>query len=110
MWQPGNAAGPPAWTADQVYMRWQAGEIALLDVREPDEWDEGHIPGATHIPLGDLPDRYEELDPGRQWVAYCHVGGRSAQAADFLAAMDLPQIANLLGGMAAWEGRGYPVE
>jgi rhodanese-related sulfurtransferase len=108
MWQPRPAPGDPAQlTVEQVKELLDRGEVALLDVREPDEWADAHIAGATWIPLGDLDRRYEELDPRTHWVAYCHVGSRSAQAAYFLQDAGL-HVANMVGGIAAWERRRYP--
>ena len=110
MWQPGSDADLPSeLTVEQVKDLLARGEIALLDVREQEEWDAGHIEGATWIPLSDLDMRYQELDAGKRWVAYCHMGGRSAQAADYLQYVGLPNVANMLGGMAAWEWRRYPI-
>ena len=108
MWQPNMAPGDPAQlTVEQVKELLDRGEVALLDVREPDEWAEGHIAGATWIPLGDLDTRYAELDPSKHWVAYCHVGSRSAYAATFLQDAGL-NVANMVDGIAAWERRRYP--
>jgi rhodanese-related sulfurtransferase len=109
MWQPPQYNPPPEYRAADVQRRLAAGEIAVLDVREPDEWDAGHIPGAHWIPLGLLEERFGELDPGKEWVCVCHQGQRSAQAADFLSEEGL-QVGNLLGGMAAWERAGLPTE
>jgi rhodanese-related sulfurtransferase len=109
MWQPGSASGGPAQlTVEQVKELLERGEVALLDVRDPDEWEEAHIEGATWIPLDDLDQRYTELDPNQQWVAYCHLGARSAQAAYFLQDAGLP-VANMVGGIAAWARRRYPL-
>jgi rhodanese-related sulfurtransferase len=74
----------------------------ILDVREPWEWAEGHIEGALHIPLGDLPARVDELDPQAQTLVVCHVGARSAQATAWLHQLG-HDVANLAGGMDAWE-------
>ena len=108
MWQP-NAGGMPLYRAADVQRRFAAGEIAILDVREPDEWDDGHIAGAHWIPLGDLEDRFSELDPSREWVCVCHVGQRSAMAAGLLQEEGF-RVGNLLGGMAAWASAGLPEE
>ncbi|HUS15290.1 MAG TPA: rhodanese-like domain-containing protein [Chloroflexia bacterium] len=109
MWNPRNAAPPPVYYAADVQRRFAAGEIALLDVREPDEWDDGHIPGAHWIPLGDLEDRVDELPADQEWVCVCHVGQRSAMAAGFLQETGR-RAGNLLGGMAAWERARLPTE
>lgn len=74
----------------------------LLDVREPWEWDLGHLDGATLIPVGDLPARLGELDPQREIVVYCKVGARSAWAADFLRSRGFADVKNLEGGIMAW--------
>lgn len=81
----------------------------LLDVREPDEWDGGHAPGAVHIPLGDLPVRYGELDPDTHIVVMCHSGGRSARATQFLIQAVGFEASNLDGGIVAWQRAGLAV-
>lgn len=58
--------------------------VKLLDVREDDEWAAGHIEGAQHIPLGDVPSRMDELDPDAPLWVICHAGGRSQRAAAYL--------------------------
>ena len=80
----------------------------ILDVREPGEWAAGHIEGAVHIPLGDLPERVGELNPQAQTLVVCHVGARSAQATAWLSRLG-HDVANLAGGMDAWEGAQRPV-
>lgn len=74
----------------------------LIDVREPDEVAGGTLAGARNIPLGDLPARVGELDPGRRVVLLCRSGGRSTQAAEFLAAAGFGDVVNLEGGMLAY--------
>lgn len=82
----------------------------ILDVREPDEWAMGHAPGAVHIPLGDLPARLAELpQPGEGALAVtCRGGGRSSRAVAWLAQQGY-DVANLDGGMKAWESAGKPL-
>jgi rhodanese-related sulfurtransferase len=80
----------------------------LLDVREPDEWTAGHAPGATHVPLGELSARVDEVPKDRPIVAVCRVGGRSGKAAQALAASGY-DVVNLDGGMQAWDAAGQPV-
>ncbi|MGH9017561.1 MAG: rhodanese-like domain-containing protein [Acidimicrobiales bacterium] len=80
----------------------------LLDVREPDEWEAGHAPGAVHVPLGDLPGRVGELDAGVPVVVICRSGARSARATAWLSAQGFG-AANLVGGMQQWEAAGRPV-
>jgi rhodanese-related sulfurtransferase len=82
----------------------------LLDVREQDEWDAGHAPGAVHIPLGELPQRYGEIDPDQPLYVICHSGGRSARATQFLVDAVGYDAVNVDGGMAMWAHLGLPVE
>jgi rhodanese-related sulfurtransferase len=79
----------------------------VVDVREPYEWADGHIDGALHIPLGELPARVGELDPQARTLVVCHVGARSARATAWLHQQGF-DAANLTGGMDAWEGVGKP--
>jgi len=75
--------------------------IGVLDVRKAEEWVKGHIPGATHIPLEELPLRLGELDPHREWIVVCRSDNRSAQACAYLAERGF-RVRNLRGGMQAW--------
>lgn len=84
-------------------------ETVVLDVRENHEWAEGHIPGAVHIPLGELLERKSELDPQVHTVVVCHMGGRSARATAYLVANG-HQAVNLDGGMVAWVQAQRPTE
>jgi rhodanese-related sulfurtransferase len=80
----------------------------LLDVREPDEFDAGHAPGALPLPVGQLLARMGELEATRSIVCVCRSGVRSATAADELCKAGY-DAANLTGGMLAWAGEGLPV-
>lgn len=96
--------GVPAIDPAQAAERLKAGGDSLaLDVREAEEWEEGHIPGAVWIPLGELPDRLHELPKDREIIVVCRSGGRSAKAAKFLLAAGFRAV-NLRGGMLAWQG------
>ncbi|HXQ92128.1 MAG TPA: molybdopterin-synthase adenylyltransferase MoeB [Nitrososphaerales archaeon] len=77
-------------------------KVMLLDVREPHEWNIVHIEGSKLIPLGELPERVNELDSADEIVAYCHIGGRSARATDFLRGLGYKKVRNLEGGIEAW--------
>ncbi|MFE6506766.1 rhodanese-like domain-containing protein [Nocardioides sp. NPDC057767] len=81
--------------------------VAVLDVREDDEWAAGHIEGATHIPLQQLPARLGDLPEG-QTLVVCKVGGRSAQAVNYLAQQGF-EVVNLAGGMLDWAAAGRPM-
>ena len=91
----------------------ESGEdVTVVDVREPAEWEEGHIPGARLIPRGILEYRAaEELpDRDRRIVVHCNAGGRGALAAKTLKEMGYTNVANLEGGLNAWSERGYETE
>jgi rhodanese-related sulfurtransferase len=81
--------------------------LVVLDVREPQEWEHGHIEGAVHIPLSLLPLRAAEL-PDAQTLVVCKVGGRSAQAVAWLQQQGHDAV-NLAGGMLDWEAAGRPM-
>jgi len=81
--------------------------LSVLDVREDVEWTHGHIEGALHIPLMDLPGRLDELPEGETLVV-CKVGGRSAQAVSYLGAQG-HRVVNLDGGMIEWASAGRPM-
>lgn len=76
----------------------------LLDVRQDHEYQEGHLPGATWIPLPDLNERFAEIDPGLPVMTYCRSGVRSLAAANLLAGKGLPEVMSMNGGMNAWNG------
>jgi rhodanese-related sulfurtransferase len=78
----------------------------LIDVREPDEVASGTLPGAVNIPLGSLPERLVELDPGRRVVILCRSGGRSTSACELLTAAGFTDVVNLAGGILAYDGQG----
>jgi rhodanese-related sulfurtransferase len=82
-------------------------DLVVLDVREDHEWATGHIDGATHIPLAQIPARVGELDPSVRTLVICHLGGRSARATQWLHAQG-HDVANVEGGMEAWEQAGRP--
>lgn len=75
--------------------------LTVLDVREDAEWAAGHIDGAQHIPLMQVPQRIDELSTDTQLLVVCRSGARSAQATAFLNAHGLNAV-NLSGGMVAW--------
>lgn len=85
------------------------GAAYLLDVREDDEWREGHAPGAVHVPLGQLAARLPELPRDQPVAVVCAVGARSARAAAWLLQQGHDAV-NVRGGMHAWQRAGLPVE
>jgi sulfur-carrier protein adenylyltransferase/sulfurtransferase len=89
-----------------------AREPVVVDVREQDEWDEGHIPGAVHIPRGHLESRIERAAPdlSGQVLLYCSAGNRSAFAAKTLEEMGYEDVVSLAGGFTDWKRNGFPIE
>jgi len=79
-------------------------DYTLLDVRQPGEYEDSHLPGARLMPLPQLPDTYQELDPEKPTIAYCAVGGRSRVAAQMLSGWGFKEVHNLAGGIKAYEG------
>jgi len=82
----------------------------FVDVREPEEWAEGHIPGALHIPLGDLAQRSGEVPDEGRIITVCHSGRRSLDAVDILAAAGRKDVKSLAGGMVDWARAGRAIE
>jgi len=99
-------SGIPTVTIESVPQPLPAG-LRVLDVREDVEWRHGHIDGATHIPLYDLPARMSDVPEGETLVV-CKVGGRSAQAVAYLQQQG-HHVVNLAGGMLGWEAAGRPM-
>lgn len=86
----------------------QRDEVQLVDVRNPDEYDAGHVPGAQLLPLPELPDRLDELPDGKLHLI-CRSGGRSLKAAEFLAERGR-DVVNVAGGTLAWVEAGEAVD
>ena len=84
--------------------------VFMLDVREPDEYDAGHIPGITLIPMGEIPDRLGEIPTDVPVIVTCRTGNRSGQVVDFLREQGFTNVHNMYGGIVAWQKAGYEVE
>jgi hydroxyacylglutathione hydrolase len=86
-------------------------ELQILDVREQDEWDSGHIPGSVHVPYHDIHSLPEEVDPGRPVAAICSSGQRSAVAASLLLRQGAERVIHVVdGGVGTWRAQGHPIE
>jgi len=94
-------------------------ETLILDVREPGEWAEGHIPGALHVPRGMLEAKadleYANREPrladrAVSIIVHCASGARSAMAADVLQEMGFTDVQSMAGGIVAWKEQGLPIE
>jgi rhodanese-related sulfurtransferase len=81
--------------------------VFVLDVREPWEWQEVHIPGATLIPLAELGSRLNELPQDEEIVVVCRSGNRSATARDILLQAGFENVTSMAGGMLQWQAAGY---
>lgn len=78
-------------------------EAVVLDVRTPEEFEEGHIPKATLIPLQELESRLGELDKDETYLVVCRSGNRSAQASELLVQEGFKKVYNMTGGMNTWD-------
>lgn len=84
--------------------------VTVIDVRSANEWADGHLPGALHIPLGYLAERAGSIPAGRPIVVQCQSGGRSSIAASVLEQLGFANVTNLSAGIAAWAAAGLPIE
>jgi rhodanese-related sulfurtransferase len=106
-----DAATVPEVSADELAERIAAGPVAMVDVRNLDEWLDRRVPGVPLIPLGDLPDHLDDLPvppEGAPLHVICRSGARSARAVAFLRALDIDAV-NVAGGTLAWVEGGHPV-
>src|SRR2546427_4968622 len=88
----------------------KSGEALIVDVRDKDEWDEGHIPGAIHMSRGTIELDIEEKvpDPNAMIICHCGGGGRGALATESLQKMGYKNVRNMAGGVKAWKTAGLP--
>jgi rhodanese-related sulfurtransferase len=104
----------PTISAEETYARLihdsETERPIIIDVREPDEWAQGHIEGAIHIPLMSLNQRYTEISQDREVIVVCHLGLRSEMATIMLLRKGYPNARNMLGGMDAWEAHHLPID
>lgn len=108
MIQPQTPALPAEISVDQAAQMRNQGAF-ILDVREPSEWTQFHIPGATLIPLGDLPNRLKEVPKDRQVVVVCRTGHRSAQGRDILMKAGFTNVTSMAGGVTQWQTQGLAI-
>lgn len=101
---------PREITNDDAAQVYDEQGAVFVDVREPNEWASGHMPGAIHIPLGNLAQRSGELPKDRRIITVCRSGGRSLNAIDTLARAGFGDVKSMAGGMIEWSKRGRPVE
>src|SRR4051812_28446 len=98
-------------SAVELKQRLDRGDaLKIVDVREPNEYQINRIEGSQLIPLGDIPNRYRELDKNDEIVVQCKMGGRSAKAADFLRSVGFTKVLNLKGGILDWIDKVDPTQ
>ncbi|MCU1498715.1 MAG: Rhodanese domain protein [Acidimicrobiales bacterium] len=88
--------------------RRHAAGTPVFDVREPEEYVEGHVPGAPLVPLGTVVERVDEFPTSTEVLVICKMGGRSRNAAEFLRTQGVDAV-NIAGGTMAWIEAGHPV-
>ncbi len=100
---------PPVREIDIGALEARPPDAVVLDVREPEEYAHGHVPGAVSLPQADLASRLDEVPRDRPILTVCERGIRSLRAAQFLTQVGITQVASVNGGTAAWRGAGKPV-
>ncbi|WP_208560082.1 rhodanese-like domain-containing protein [Marinilactibacillus kalidii] len=89
--------------ADEFYQEARNKELTILDVREVDEFENGHIPNAHNFPLSQLNEEIDALDKTKTYHVICHSGGRSTLTSERLAEHGY-DVVNVMGGMSSWKG------
>jgi rhodanese-related sulfurtransferase len=100
----------PEVTIDELESFMGTGDVRVLDVREEWEYRRGRVPGALHIPLGQLPDKAAGLPRDKRILVICESGSRSLAAAEFLLRNGFVETASVRGGTGAWVRSRRPVE
>ena len=85
-------------------------DVLVLDVREQWEYDAGHIPNITHIPMGEIQKRLDEIPTDKTVIVTCQSGGRSSQITNLLRDNGYDDVHNMTGGILSWQSAGLPVE
>jgi len=98
------------YTVDGLHEKLKEEELFVLDVREKEEYAEGHIPGAVNIYVGELEKRLAEVPSDYPVVSVCSTGNRSGLGASILSRGSFKKVYNLIGGMTAWKEKGFPTK
>jgi sulfur dioxygenase len=111
-WAPLTYTFAGIWEVQPNWLEEHAGEVQIVDVREPEEFNGplGHVEGARLLPLGQLADQMKALTKATPIVVVCRSGARSAQATLMLGKGGFDKVANLAGGMLRWRAQRFPVE
>lgn len=107
--QPTAVKSLPAEVTVEQAMELRDEGAFILDVREPDEWKQFHIPGATLIPLGELAARVSEVPQDKQVVVVCRTGRRSLEGRNILVSAGFSQVTSMTGGVTEWQAQGLPI-
>lgn len=91
-------------STEELQKKLEAGEKPeMIDVREHDEVESGMIPGAKHIPMGEIPDRLGEFDKNKEYIFICRSSGRSGNVCHYMNEQGF-KVTNMVGGMMSWRG------
>ena len=95
---------------DTYREHFQPDDHTLVDVREPEEWVRGHVPGAVHIPMNSIPERFGEIPLDKPVVVVCAHGQRSMMVSQYLLGIGFPEVYNLEEGTHGWMMRRFPLD
>lgn len=98
----------PTISVEELQAKMAKGGVVVVDVREPHELDICRIPGTVHIPMGQVAERLQELDPNAEILVHCRSGGRSGKVVEFLQSKGYKNVSNVAGGILAWAQRIDP--
>jgi len=95
-------------TIDELKIALNSG-AKVIDVRESDEYESGHVPNAMHVPLATVPNSLDIFQSNDELYLVCHSGGRSMRACEFLHEQGITNVVNIIGGTAGWIALGNPL-
>lgn len=104
-----SRAIPPAEASALIEEKGQDPKFVVIDVRRPDEYVGGHIPGAININSAHFSEHLESLDPDGTYLLCCQRGGRSAGVRELMEGAGFHEVYDVKGGMSAWQAAGFPV-
>jgi len=102
-------AGTPSIDVAELDARLTAGEVRLLDVREPNEFKDGHVPGAVNVSMRRLPDQVGKLKKDKPYAVICESGSRSNSATGYLLEQGFEGVVSVRGGTSAWRRSGRKI-
>jgi rhodanese-related sulfurtransferase len=97
-----TSSGYETINTEQAKQLIDAKSVEIIDVRTPEEYAAGHVPGSKLLPLQEIDTWYSNLDPNKKYLMVCRSGNRSGQASDYLAGKGFTHIVNMAGGMNNW--------